>query len=153
MFCCKIETTEKIRWLSDYYPVDTGRKLNVHKTSWTSSERLMYVQFTSCVYGVVVIVRESKGKYIFQFVLNLLNVMTLRVRSHERRNELKPVWDFISVENLISVFSQLFTCVHMNWSKMKLKTVWTSYRSFWPKWNFKPAWDFHVNIIFLKQNE
>ena len=32
--------------------VDTGRKLNVHKTSWTSSERLKYVQFTSCVYGV-----------------------------------------------------------------------------------------------------
>ena len=31
--------------------VDTGRKLNVHKTSWTSSERLMYVQFTSCIYG------------------------------------------------------------------------------------------------------
>ena len=27
--------------------VHTGRKLNVHKTS---SERLMYVQFTSCVY-------------------------------------------------------------------------------------------------------
>ena len=37
------------------YPVDTGRKLNVHKTSRrrrTSSERLMYVQLTSCVYGV-----------------------------------------------------------------------------------------------------
>ena len=32
-------------------PVVTGRKLNVHKTSWTSSERLMYVQFTSCVYA------------------------------------------------------------------------------------------------------
>ena len=32
-------------------PVDTGRKLNLHKTSWTSSERLMYVQFTSCVCG------------------------------------------------------------------------------------------------------
>ena len=30
-------------------PVDTGRKLNVDKTSRTSSERLMYVQFTSCV--------------------------------------------------------------------------------------------------------
>ena len=27
-------------------PVDTGRKLNVHKTSRTSSERLIYVQFT-----------------------------------------------------------------------------------------------------------
>ena len=33
-------------------PVDTGRKLNVHKTSRTSSKRLMYFQFTSCVYGV-----------------------------------------------------------------------------------------------------
>ena len=71
----------------------------------------------------------------------------LRVRSHERRNELKPVWDFISVENLTSVFSQLFTCVHMNWGEMKLKTVWISYWSFWPKLNFKPAWDFHVNIL------
>ena len=34
-----------------YNPVDTGRKLNVFGTSRTSSERLMYVQFTSCVYG------------------------------------------------------------------------------------------------------
>ena len=34
------------------YPVDTRRKLNVHKTSWTSSERLIHAQFTSCVYEV-----------------------------------------------------------------------------------------------------
>ena len=34
------------------HPVDTGRKLNVPKASWTSSERLMYIQFTSCVYWV-----------------------------------------------------------------------------------------------------
>ena len=60
----------------------------------------------------------------------------IRVHSHERRNELKPVWDFISVENLTSVVSQLSTCVHMNWGEMKLKTVWISYRSFWQKWNF-----------------
>ena len=60
----------------------------------------------------------------------------------------KPVWDFISVKNLTSVFSQLFACVHTNWGEMKLKTVWISYRPFWPKWNFKPAWDFHVNIIY-----
>ena len=33
------------------HAVDTGRKLNVHKTFRTSSERLMYVQFTSCIYG------------------------------------------------------------------------------------------------------
>ena len=36
-------------------PVDTGRKLNVHKTLRRPPERLMYVQFTSCVYG------EQKG--------------------------------------------------------------------------------------------
>ena len=35
---------------SNYDPVNTGRKLNV-QTSWTSSECLMYVQFTSFVYG------------------------------------------------------------------------------------------------------
>ena len=33
------------------FPEDTGRKLNVRKTL-TSSERLMYVQFTPCVYEV-----------------------------------------------------------------------------------------------------
>ena len=32
-------------------PVDTGHKLNVHKTF---RKYLMYVQFTSCVYGVSV---------------------------------------------------------------------------------------------------
>ena len=39
-------------------PVDTERKLNVHKTPWTSSERLIYVQFTSCVYGGSLIVSD-----------------------------------------------------------------------------------------------
>ena len=69
-----------------------------------------------------------------------------RVRSHEkrneRRNELKPVWDLISVKNLTSVFSQLFTYIHINWDEMKLKPAWISYWLFCPKWNFKPAWDF-----------
>ena len=36
---------------SSEIPVDTGRKFNVYKTSRTISERLMYVQFTSCVYS------------------------------------------------------------------------------------------------------
>ena len=82
-----------------------------------------------------------------------VGLKSLRVSSHERRNELKPVWDFIWVENLTSVFSQLFTFVHMNWGEMKLKTVWISYWSFWPKWNFKLAWDFHANIIYPQRNE
>ena len=36
--------------MTESCPIGTGGKLNVHKTSRTSSERLMYVQFTSCVY-------------------------------------------------------------------------------------------------------
>ena len=32
-------------------PADTGRKLNVQKTFGRYPERLMYVQFTSSVYG------------------------------------------------------------------------------------------------------
>ena len=35
---------------SDSTPVDTGRKLNVHKTFRRRPECSMYVQFTSCVY-------------------------------------------------------------------------------------------------------
>ena len=34
--------------IADFYPLDTGSKLNVDKTFRTSSEHLMYVQFTSC---------------------------------------------------------------------------------------------------------
>ena len=35
--------------------VDTGRKLNVHKAFRRRPERLMYVQFTSCVYIKIVL--------------------------------------------------------------------------------------------------
>ena len=48
------------------FPVDTGRKLNVHKT-FTSSERLMYVQFASCVYVLFI-----SGKLIVCFKANML---------------------------------------------------------------------------------
>ena len=40
------------------YPQDTRRKLNVQETFWMSSERLMYVQFTSSVQGVTILVLE-----------------------------------------------------------------------------------------------
>ena len=46
----------------------------------------------------------------------------MRVRSHKRRNELNQVKDFILVENLIPLFTQLFTHIHMNWGKMKFQT-------------------------------
>ena len=63
------------------------------------------------------------------------------------------VEDFILVENLTSVFSQPFIFVHMNWGEMKVKLIWISNQSFWPKWNCKLAWDFHVNKIYPKRNE
>ena len=43
--------------------LDTERKLNVHKTSRTSSENLMHVRFTSCVQG--------EPKYIREFLQSL----------------------------------------------------------------------------------
>ena len=39
-------------FLTVHFPVDTGRKLNVHKTFRRRPERLMYLQITSCVQGV-----------------------------------------------------------------------------------------------------
>ena len=39
------------RLYSHGIPVDTGRKLNAHKMFRRGPGRLMYVQFTSCVYG------------------------------------------------------------------------------------------------------
>ena len=56
------------QWNLISYPVDTGRKLieqDVQKTSWTSFELLMYVQFTFCVYGVV----EQHEKYFSQKII------------------------------------------------------------------------------------
>ena len=48
--------------------LDTERKLNVHKTSRTSSENLMHVQFTSCVQG--------EPKYIREFLQSLSYLIT-----------------------------------------------------------------------------
>ena len=46
----KISTNDCF-WNQSKDPVNTGRKLNVHKTFRRRPGRLMYVQFTSCVYG------------------------------------------------------------------------------------------------------
>ena len=97
--------------------------------------------------------------YVCYFVLitlgDRLQISFLRVRSYKRRNELKPVSNFILVENLtrcsVSSLLVFFTC-YLNWEKTKLKPVWISYQSFWLKWSFKSAWDFHVNKIYQKRN-
>ena len=49
--------------LEDMYPVDTGRKLNVNKTFRRRPGCLMYVQFTSCVYGVGCVRRNRTGYF------------------------------------------------------------------------------------------
>ena len=48
--------------------------INVKKMSWTSSERLMYVQFTSCVYG--------------EWSADLIILYTLFIASHALENVL-----------------------------------------------------------------
>ena len=61
--------------------VDTGRKLNAHK----SSERLMYVHVTSCVYGVVMVdlTTISLCPFGFSFMLLFSNTyLTLDLRRH-----------------------------------------------------------------------
>ena len=60
-------------------------------------------------------------------------------RLHETRSELKPVWDFTSV------WVNFIISVHMNSSGVKLTSVQIWLRSSWPKWNFKPQWDFHLS--------
>ena len=55
------------------HPLDTERKLNVHKTFRRRPGRLMYVHFTSCVQG---------GWYIDIFV----NCMYDRIRFIKRYN-------------------------------------------------------------------
>ena len=72
-------------------------------------------------------------RYIYTYFIYYINIYLtsyLYLRLYQvvtkQRNELKPIWEFISAENLSSVFSELFICVHMNWGEMKVKTVWIS---------------------------
>ena len=91
------------------HPVDTGRKLNVHKTfrSWTSSERLMYVKFTSCVYGAVHMAlrwfpdTSKKAIDVFSIKRNLKLVMKLLVYAI-----LSFTWQYLL--NLIVISRKIF---------------------------------------------
>ena len=62
---------------------------------------------------------------LLTFIVKICQLISLskklRVPSDKRRNKLKSVWDFISIENVTWVFSQPLTCAHMNWSEMKLQ--------------------------------
>ena len=97
------------------YPSPYNAYTNLYSWPLTLKLRLIYVVWSN---SFLLFAKLSTYKFI-------------RVVSHKGRNELKLVWDFMSVENLTSMFSQLFTCIHMNWGEIKLKPVWISYQSFW----------------------
>ena len=93
----------------------------------------------------LVIVRHYFLCLVFQIV-NLTRMFyckfllfLIRARLHETRSELTPVWDFTLV------WSNFIVSVHMTSGVVKFTTVQISLRSNWPKCNFKPQWDFHVN--------
>ena len=77
-------------------PADTGRKLNVHITSWTSSERLMYVQFTSCVFGDLPLQSEQGVKifraYFACFEQNTQCFENLEFRLKRRHRDDNHLW-------------------------------------------------------------
>ena len=58
---CKYERTDVLHFFKQEQPrrhrTYIERTQDVQKTSWTSSEGLVYVQFTSCVYGAIVWMR------------------------------------------------------------------------------------------------
>ena len=56
-------------------PIDTGRKLNVHKT-----ERFIYVQFTSCVYEEVEqTLTDLKYSNLLPFIFQIPNLFNIPV--------------------------------------------------------------------------
>ena len=54
---------------SIHYPLDTERKFNVHKTSRTSSERLMYVQFKLSLVSMGICPPKGLKKVFSAFIL------------------------------------------------------------------------------------
>ena len=55
-------------------PVDTGRKLNVHKTFRRRPRRLMNVQFTSCVY------RDGAYETVFRSTLKNFDQIKILIK-------------------------------------------------------------------------
>ena len=53
-----------------FNPIDTGSKLNVHKAFKRRPGRLMYVQFTSCVYWENMYLPTSQN---FDFIIGTLS--------------------------------------------------------------------------------
>ena len=81
-------------------------------------------------------------------------MVNIRVRSHEKRSELKPVWNFSSVENPVrcSVTSLLvLTWIEAKWNSNRCGCHFGHETS---KWNFKTTtWDSHMNKIYPKRKE
>ena len=127
---------------SEIFPADTGQKLKVHdiqKTSWTSSERLMYVQFMSCVYGVGINIFSThlwmtafkiKIKWVskmqFSKVLNFLQEITVYYLLLSVRQTLYiPVEKKVVTVMIMTVWVTWFYRAKPFWVKSQLKCVFS----------------------------
>ena len=96
MIKCWWKKVKIIYFVQNRSPVDARRKLNVDKTfrRWTSSERLMYVQFTSSVYGVrtnMFLVMEiflliMQYVYLTACKISVFGVILVRIFPHSDAN-------------------------------------------------------------------
>ena len=62
--------------------LDTGPKLKVNKTSWTSSERLMHAQFTSC-----------DSNFLICFIIwKQCNLIFLKLSKYKQKKWSQNIW-------------------------------------------------------------
>ena len=106
MCSCKIMMYAKNRFLLTglyfiIFPLDTGRKLNVHKTSRTSSERLMYVQFMSYVQEVTRFFYMSNVFYKQKLGNTLRLNFTQTCRKHKFVCVNEIIWRIVTKMKLI----------------------------------------------------
>ena len=100
----------KEKWLltcsNNPNPVDTGRKLNVHKTFRRRPGRLMYVQNTSCVYWEAQQYRITSGlsfqAYRLTIMLNTtISILLADFNSRVEDSPLKTFGAIYKLRNLI----------------------------------------------------
>ena len=75
------------------HPIDTGRKLNLHKTFRRRPGRLlnlyMYIQFTSCVYGEHILIDQWHTQLSLPETFNL-SFLKLRSEKQKWRHDSEP---------------------------------------------------------------
>ena len=100
------------------------RKLNVHKTSWTSSERLMYVQFTSVSTGEAMCRKNfwiSKDIFFWKWHFGMCFLLLLHKKSYI--NAIKNFQSVVHFSALLFEFS-LKQCYLQYCSSQQTTDTW-----------------------------